>query len=237
MVAKCEVHISGVTFSYLVSSLLGSNPTVKHQYSLFGNCDIREDDSDEAESTKIIEVVLTTVLPAGVPAPKGPAFLGYASARRCGPHKLSYDDTKFLLEGTSQLDITHEDGPFRCPCFLLLLTISSGISSVNGTIKVEYSIFQGVGSEYSNLTNKNAIPLVIDNMVDSLSGFVRLASLGSHGSRPKSNSFSLRNSPQTVGETFRCSLAELERASNKEYELLQRIMNLEKKLQKETNFH
>ncbi|KAH9601243.1 hypothetical protein LSM04_000706 [Trypanosoma melophagium] len=231
MVAKCELHISGVTFSYLVSSLLGSPPTTKQYYSLFGNYDVREDDSDEAENTRIIEVFLTTVLPKGESAPEGTVFLGHASACGTSPHKLSYKDTE-LLKGNYQPNNVHGSECFPCPFFFLLLTSSSDISSVGGTIKVEYSVFQGVVSEYSNTSNYNVIPLMIDNMVDPLSGFLRLGSLGSHNPRPQSNSSSPQGSSQSVERTFKDSLAELKAASTREYELLQHIMRLENLLKK-----
>ncbi|EKF28936.1 hypothetical protein MOQ_007297 [Trypanosoma cruzi marinkellei] len=233
MQQRCEVHISGVTFSYLVSSVLTLCGAAKRNYSLFGHYEVRESDTDNTENLSVLEAVVNTVLPLGVLPPEGATFLGYVSARRFGPHKLSFEDTKFLLGKKDLFDTQSEKVSSSYPVLLLLVTAHPDASPSNGTSKLEYSVIQSVlpfDSSKCSITNKNVVPLKVNNMVDSLSGFISIGSLGCHNPSDKLHLPFFVNPSRVVEVTFEHSVSEIEDASRKLQVLFQRLTDLKRVL-------
>ncbi|EKG00631.1 hypothetical protein TCSYLVIO_008418 [Trypanosoma cruzi] len=240
MQQKCEVHISGVTFSYLVSSVLSLCGATKRNYNLFGHYEVREGDTDNTENLSVLEAVVTTVLPLGVLPPEGATFLGYASVRRFGPHKLSFEDTRFLLGKKNLFDTQSEKFSSSYPLLLLLVTSHPDASSSTGTNTLEYSVIQSVypfdSAKYS-FTNKNVVPLKVDNMVDSLSGFISISSLGCHNPSDKLRLPFFVNRPRVAEVTFEHSVSEMEDASRKIQVLFQRLTDLKRVLSEKKVSH
>nr|CCD15112.1 unnamed protein product [Trypanosoma congolense IL3000] len=225
-----EVHISGVALSHLLSPLTALPSASRKTYALYGHYGIRECDSDTTEKSPLVEAVVRVVAPADAVQPENTQFIGFASLRKSSPHKLSYQDMKLLRDtGPARMAVQGILQPY--PAFLLLATVPLETHSTKSTRKVEYSVF-GSSSNTSKAaptyTADKAIPLKVDNMVDSFSPFVRLGDLGIHGYISKDDQVEEQKSPSVSELKFLSSLCRLEEATEEKDNLLKRIHELEK---------
>ncbi|RNF07118.1 uncharacterized protein Tco025E_07437 [Trypanosoma conorhini] len=240
MQGRYEVHISGATFSHIVSSVLSLRAATKRNYALFGHYELGESDTDTTENSTLLQIAVTTIVPLEVPPPPGAVFLGYVSARKCAPHKLSFEDTRLLLGENNEVDSRRESGVSAYPLLLLLVTASPDSSPTNGTSKLDYSVFRSMcpaDSGKSLLTNKNVIPLKVDNMIDSLSGFLSISCLGCHNPSDGLRFPSCRNCSVVAEAAFEQSVSTLKDASSKLQLLLQRLTDMEKALSGKKRAH
>ncbi|KAG8342816.1 hypothetical protein TRVL_06352 [Trypanosoma vivax] len=225
-----ELYMSGIVLSSLISPLLSTENGKGRVRALYGRYELREGDTDTAECTERVEAVVTAVLPLDEAPPNDFSFMGLASTRKCSPHKLSFNETKLLTGGMHEIALTKGRSNDAFPLLLLLVTTAPDSISSISTKKVEYSAFQSkrdLPTSYSSLTARKAIPLRIDNLVDSLSGFIRLSSFWRHSPTIEGTQ-SCGEIKRPSAESFQSLLTEVEKASKRKQELLQRVFELER---------
>ncbi|CAD2215124.1 hypothetical protein AGDE_09839 [Angomonas deanei] len=161
-----EAYISGMTMSQFISAAYACVPARKYVFDLFGYYDKKTVVTDISEETEKLEVIITGALPQSPnPQPiENSKHIGYLSISKSPVHKLSYRDSQLL----------HKKNTESTRVILLFITVEPHTSKTVGTSKVDFTVFQ---TGPTDTAAPRALPLKIDNIVNPLVGFTKIADL------------------------------------------------------------
>lgn len=223
-----EIHITGVTLSYLVSSAYSCREDERHYYDLYGHYDVREEATDTSDTAVVVDAIIVAAMPRGV-APRKEAeglhHVGYLSVSQSLVHKLSWQDVGLLQQ-------RDEAAPYHK--VMVCMTKECGAKKDVGTERVEFTAVQPGASGAQ--APPRVIPLRIDNVVDSLQAFTTIADTFCRNPPIAKHMESLTRlskvRDELVDESYKESKAELEARSAEKSRLLRRIVELEAELRK-----
>ncbi|EPY31399.1 hypothetical protein STCU_03475 [Strigomonas culicis] len=209
-----EAHISGTCMSYFVSAAYAAEPSRKYLFDLYGHFDMRSVVTDISEGTDIKEVIIICASPQTHEPPSiaNVTHIGYMSISKSPVHKLSYQDTLLIKKNS-------EDPQSK---ILFLLTVETTTPKSTSTAKLDFTVFQAGATEYSG---PRPVPLKIDNFVDSLQGFTKLADMFR---RNPSVLFEKKKSKQADEKpsSFDTAVTQLDNRFNEKLALISRIIEL-----------
>lgn len=164
MIAAEQAFISGTTLTQFVSAAYACSPGSKHIFGLYGLRQQSREVTDRLEYSEKYEVVVLGALPLDVEdIPAECSQLGFLTICQAPVHKLSYADTQRL-----RLARRGDDGKAAMLLHLTKLESSDGIT------RVFYSLYE---SRPNSCDSLQSVKLTVDNLVDSMQGFTKIASV------------------------------------------------------------
>jgi hypothetical protein len=213
-----QAYISGTTLAQFVSATYSCATGVKHVLSLYGVRQNARELTDRPESTERCEVVIVGASSldsiTGLP---GLSKIGHLTICEAPVHKLSYLDTQRV---TTESTAGVVDGQ--------ILLHFTKVASSDGIVRVFYTLYDCGGNSSSS---PRTLKLKVDNLVDSLQGFTKIANVFTRNSSSSFSSLSPKKVEVKGNDMFKTDdFRDLDALASEKAALVKRIVELSNKL-------
>lgn len=213
-----QAYISGTTLAQFVSAAYACTEGCKHVYNLYGLRQNARELTDKPESAVECEVVVICATPTSAGnAPPNVMKLGYLTICQAPVHKLSFADVQ-RLKAVGSPDLQDPE----------ILFHFTKVDTADGISRVLYTLYECRGSACDA---PRPLKLNVDNLVDSLQGFTKIANVFTRSSSTMvADSTSTAAAEKENGENVAVSCHDVEALAREKAVLVKRIVELTKSL-------
>lgn len=207
-------YISGSTLSRFVSAAYSCQDDSKYVFELYGVYQTRNEVTDSSDMVASRVAVILGAAPAGsFKVPAGIFHIGFLTIAYSPVHKLSFADTELAHESIKLSDS-------NAGIFLLM----TKERYPNDIYRVDFTTFECRGGASSRL---RAIKLQVDNLIDSLEGFTKLAEIFHRSLQPSLPALSTGTGAGVSAELdMSSSVNEIKRLVDVKAKLVMRLVEL-----------